>query len=121
MRAHKDDIMRNAAQGSDLWFQVEDYNGSRVLLRTSLMRGTTGSKQCRQMAADVAAKYSVWGEEHYSIPVMYTDSRKVAKRGSKFGSMKKNKSLGRIREDHPTISKRIPDGIKSQSCATCIQ
>ena len=96
MRAHKDDIMRNAAQGSDLWFQVEDYNGSRVLLRTSLMRGTTGSKQCRQMAADVAAKYSVWGEEHYSIPVMYTDSRKVAKRGSKVGSMKKNKSLGRI-------------------------
>jgi len=94
--AHKDEIMRNAAQGSDLWFQVEDYNGSRVLLRTSLLRGTTGSKQCRQMAANLAAKYSIWGEEYDSIPVMYTDSRKVAKRGSKIGSMKKSKSLGRI-------------------------
>mmetsp|Transcript_13687 Transcript_13687/g.29807 ORF Transcript_13687/g.29807 Transcript_13687/m.29807 type:complete len:337 (-) Transcript_13687:1032-2042(-) len=96
MRAHKDEVMRNAAQGSDLWFQVEDYNGARVLLRTSLMRGTAGSKHCRQMAADLAAKYSVWGEEYESIPVMYTDSRKVAKRGSRIGNMKKSKSLGRI-------------------------
>jgi predicted ribosome quality control (RQC) complex YloA/Tae2 family protein len=94
--AHKDDIMRNAAQGNDLWFQVEDYNGSRVLLRTSMMRGTKDSKRCRQMAADLAAKHSIWGEEHASIPVMYTDSRKVAKRGSKVGQMKQNKSLGRI-------------------------
>ena len=83
MNAHKDDIMRNAANGADLWFQVEDYNGSRVLLRTSLMRGTMGSKQCKQMAADLAAKFSVWGERYDSIPVIYTDSRKVAKRGTK--------------------------------------
>lgn len=96
MNAHKDEVMRNAAQGSDLWFQVEDYNGSRVLLRTSLMRGTKGSKQCRQMAADLAAKYSIWGEDYDSVPVMYTDSRKVAKRGSKIGKMKQKKSLGRI-------------------------
>lgn len=96
MNAHKDDVMRNAAQGSDLWFQVEDYNGSRVLLRTSLMRGTKGSKQCLQMAADLAAKYSIWGEDYDSIPVMYTDSRKVAKRGSKVGQMKQKKSLGRM-------------------------
>ena len=96
MNAHKDDIMRNAANGADLWFQVEDYNGSRVLLRTSLMRGTMGSKQCKQMAADLAAKFSVWGERYVSIPVIYTDSRKVAKRGTKVGSMKKSKSLGRM-------------------------
>lgn len=97
IRAHKDEIMRNAAQGSDLWFQVEDYEGSRVLLRTSLIRGTAGSKGCIQMAADLAAKYSVWGEGNYDcIPVMYTDSRKVAKRGSRIGGMKKSKSLGRI-------------------------
>jgi len=96
IKAHKDEVMRNAAQGSDLWFQVEDLNGARVLLRTSLLRGTAGSKQCRQMAADLAAKYSVWGEEYDSIPVMYTDSRKVAKRGSRIGNMKKSKSLGRI-------------------------
>jgi predicted ribosome quality control (RQC) complex YloA/Tae2 family protein len=98
MNAHKDDIMRNAAQGSDLWFQVEDYNGSRVLLRSSLVRGTEGSKKCRQMAADIAARYSLWGEDYAngSIPVMYTDSRKFAKRGSKAGNMKQNKSLGRM-------------------------
>jgi predicted ribosome quality control (RQC) complex YloA/Tae2 family protein len=96
MNAHKDEVMRNAAQGSDLWFQVEDYNGSRVLLRTSLMRGTKGSKQCRQMAADLAAKYSEWGDDYDTVPVMYTDSRKVAKRGSKIGRMKQKKSLGRI-------------------------
>jgi len=96
MNAHKDDIMRNAAQGSDLWFQVEDYNGSRVLLRSSLVRGTKGSKKCLQMAADLAASYSVWGDEFDSVPVMYTDSRKVAKRGSKVGNMKQKKSLGRM-------------------------
>lgn len=97
MNAHKDDIMRNAANGADLWFQVEDYNGSRVLLRTSLMRGTMNSKKCKQMAADLAAKFSVWGDHRYeSIPVIYTDSRKVAKRGTKVGSMKKSKSLGRM-------------------------
>ena len=94
--AHKDEILRNAANGADLWFQVEDYNGSRVLLRTSLMRGTMGSKQCKQHAANIAAKYSMWGEGYESVPVMYTDSRKVAKRGTKVGSMKKSKSLGRI-------------------------
>jgi predicted ribosome quality control (RQC) complex YloA/Tae2 family protein len=96
MKAHKDDVMRNAAQGGDLWFQVEDYNGSRVLLRTSLMKGTKGSKRCIQMAADLAAKFSVWGDDYESIPVMYTDSRKVAKRGSKVGRMKQKKSLGRL-------------------------
>lgn len=94
--AHKDEILRNAANGADLWFQVEDYHGSRVLLRTSLMRGTMGSKQCKQHAANIAAKYSTWGEGYESVPVMYTDSRKVAKRGTKVGSMKKSKSLGRI-------------------------
>lgn len=94
--AHKDAVMRNAAQGSDLWFQVEDYNGSRVLLRTSLKRGTKGSKGCIQMAADLAAKFSVWGESYDRVPVMYTDSRKVAKRGSRVGQMKQKKSMGRI-------------------------
>mmetsp|Transcript_12216 Transcript_12216/g.15976 ORF Transcript_12216/g.15976 Transcript_12216/m.15976 type:complete len:374 (-) Transcript_12216:57-1178(-) len=98
MKAHKDAIMRNAAQGADLWFQVEDYNGSRVLLRSSQVRGTKGSKKCQQMAADIAARYSSWGEYYAydSIPVMYTDSRKVAKRGGKAGNMKQNKSLGRM-------------------------
>ena len=93
--AHRDDIMRQAAQGKDMWFQVDDYNGARVLLRSSLSRGTDGSKRCRQMAADLAAKFSMWSE-YEQVPVMYTDSRKVAKRGSKIGSMKKNKAIGTL-------------------------
>ena len=96
MNAHKDETMRNAAQGADLWFQVEDYEGARVLLRTSLMRGTAGSKVCKKMAANLAAKYSVWGDDYECVPVMYTDSRKVAKKGSRAGNMKRSKSLGRI-------------------------
>lgn len=97
MGASRDDTLRRIAQGTDLWFQVEDYNGSRVLLRQSLIHGTKNSKKCRQAAANIAAKYSIQGEcGEKRISVMYTDSRKVAKRGSKVGSMKKNKKLGRI-------------------------
>ena len=57
------------------------------------------------MAADLAAYYSVWGRDHYNnkkidcfdtVPVMYTDSKHVAKRGTKVGRMRKRKSLGRL-------------------------
>ena len=105
-KAESDGILRRASQGSDLWFQVEDYEGSRVLLRSSLVRGTKNSKMCIQMAADLAAYYSVWGGgDHYhnkkidcfdTVPVMYTDSKHVAKRGTKVGRMRKRKSLGRL-------------------------
>mmetsp|Transcript_15740 Transcript_15740/g.32238 ORF Transcript_15740/g.32238 Transcript_15740/m.32238 type:complete len:523 (+) Transcript_15740:472-2040(+) len=103
-----DKVLRRISQGSDLWFQVEDYDGSRVLLRTGLVRGAKNSKRCIQMAADLAAFYSVWGGSSggrgYSsssfhpetVPVMYTDSKHVAKRGSKAGRMRKRKSLGRL-------------------------
>ena len=60
-RAESDGILRKVSQGSDLWFQVEDYEGSRVLLRSSLKRGVKDSKKCLQMAADLAALYSVHG------------------------------------------------------------
>lgn len=96
MKAHKDDILRRAAQGSDLWFQVEDYNGSRVLLRSSLVPSAKHSKKCKQMAADIAATFSDWSDEFEDIPVMYTDSRKVAKRGGQAGKMKQKKSIGTI-------------------------
>ena len=104
-KAESDGILRRVSQGSDLWFQVEDYEGSRVLLRSSLVRGTKNSKMCIQMAADLAAYYSVWGRDHYhskndycfdTVPVMYTDSKHVAKRGTKVGRMRKRKSLGRL-------------------------
>lgn len=99
-KSHKDETLRRVSQGADLWFQVEDYNGSRVLLRTSLKKGLRGSKECIQMAADLAARYS---DSYYNIndsnnkvPVMYCDSKKVAKRGSKIGQMRQQKSLGRL-------------------------
>ena len=103
-KADSDGILRRASQGSDLWFQVEDYDGSRVLLRSSLVRGTKNSKRCMQMAADLAAFYSIWGGGHRhdnnnsfdTVPVMYTDSKHVAKRGTKVGRMRKRKSLGRL-------------------------
>lgn len=98
-KSQSDDVLRRIAQGADLWFQVEDYDGSRVLLRTSLVRGLKNSKRCVQMAADIAAKYSVWGTTATSapaVPVMYTDSKHVAKRGTKVGRMRKRKSLGRL-------------------------
>merc|ERR1712228_665333 len=56
--SHNDEVLRRISQGSDLWFQVEGYEGSRVLLRTSLKKGLKNSKVCRQMAADLAACYS---------------------------------------------------------------
>ena len=128
MGAHADETLRRISQGSDLWFQVENYEGSRVLLRTSLCRGYRDSKACMQMAADLAAYYSTsrWrkydddGEtihgftagsnssssssnanhnqqqQQHTVNVMYTDSKHVAKRGSKVGRLRKKKSLGRI-------------------------
>lgn len=92
-KAHSDDTLRRIAQGSDLWFQVEDYNGSRVLLRISLCKGLVDSRACRQFAANVAAHFSVSRHEK-CVSVMYTDSKHVAKRGSKRGSMRKRKRLG---------------------------
>lgn len=94
--AHGDGVLRRVAQGSDLWFQVEDYAGARVLLRTSLARGTKNSRSCRQFAADLAAYYSRY-RDWRSVSVMYTDSRRVAKRGSKAGQMRRSKSLGRVK------------------------
>ncbi len=118
-KAESDGILRRVSQGSDLWFQVEDYEGSRVLLRSSLVRGTKGSKRCLQMAADLAAFYSVWGGGHYpnksevfdKVPVMYTDSKHVAKRGTKVGRMRKRKSLGRIM-GRPSSVEKITQGLK---------
>ena len=92
--AHNDEVLRRISQGSDLWFQCEDYSGSRVLLRTSLARGLKNSKSCRQAAADLAAYYSDYRRKIESVPIMYTDSKRVAKRGSTKGQMRKRKSLG---------------------------
>lgn len=91
--AQNDELLRRVSQGTDLWFQVEDYRGSRVLLRSSLVRGSKGSRSCAQAAADLAAYHSDSRREE-RVRVMYTDPRHVAKRGSKVGRMRKRKSLG---------------------------
>ena len=93
---HHDEVLRRISQGNDLWFQVEDYSGSRVLLRSSLARGLKNSKTCIQTAADIAAYFSDYRQRFDSVPIMYTDSKRVAKRGSKIGQMRKRKSLGAI-------------------------
>ena len=93
---HHDEVLRRISQGNDLWFQVEDYSGSRVLLRSSLARGLKNSKTCIQTAADIAAYFSDYRQRFDSVPIMYTDSKRVAKRGSKIGQMRKRKSLGTI-------------------------
>ena len=93
--AHADDILRRVAAGSDLWFQVNNYQGSRVLLRSSMVKGLKDSKDCRSMAADLAAYFSESRFED-TVPVMYTHSKLVAKRGSKRGQMKQKKTLGTI-------------------------
>ncbi|CAJ1946566.1 unnamed protein product [Cylindrotheca closterium] len=114
-KAHKDETLRRIAQGADLWFQVEDYQGSRVLLRSSLQRGLKDSKECKQMAANLAARFSdscyySFDDNHKKaqhtdrktkqrIPIMYCDSRKVAKRGSGVGKMNHRKKLGRMYGD----------------------
>ena len=121
-KAHKDETLRRIAQGADLWFQVEDYQGSRVLLRSSLQRGLKDSKQCKQMAANLAARFSDcyddnsfdnWkNKDHMDktpqrIPIMYCDSPKVAKRGSGVGKMNHRKKLGRMYGDPEELTRNV--------------
>ena len=103
---HGDSTLRRIAQGSDLWFQVQDYQGSRVLLRSSLCRGTKDSKECRAMAADLAAYFSD-SRQHETVSVMYTDSRHVAKRGSKAGQMRQKKALGKLSGKPERVSQLV--------------
>ena len=73
-----------------------------MLLRTSMARGLDGSRVCEQFAADVAAWCSDSrdvGEDDADayVEVMVTDSRHVAKRGTRVGQMKDSKRLGIVR------------------------
>ena len=97
-----DEAMRRAASGRDRWYQVRDGRGARVLLRTSMARGLDGSRACEQFAADVAAWCSDSrdvgeDDEDEYVEVMVTDSRHVAKRGTRVGQMKDSKRLGVVR------------------------
>ena len=50
-----DELLRRVGRGTDLWFQVREGRGSRVLLRTSLCRELTRApRECVEVAADLA-------------------------------------------------------------------
>ena len=71
-------------------------SSSRVLLRTSLRRELTkSSRECQEMAADLAAYFSPLRNSE-TVEIMFTDSKHVAKRGSRVGQMKESKKLGTL-------------------------
>ena len=98
-RSFSDELLRRVGRGTDLWFQcVEGRGGSRVLLRTSCVPSLSKSpRECMEFAADLAAYFgggARGGDD--AVEVMYTDSRRVAKRGSRVGQLKPKKRLGTV-------------------------
>mmetsp|Transcript_18270 Transcript_18270/g.62844 ORF Transcript_18270/g.62844 Transcript_18270/m.62844 type:complete len:277 (-) Transcript_18270:1038-1868(-) len=84
--------LRRVSQGSDLFFQCKYDRGARVLLRTSLQRGTKGSRACTQFAADVAAWFSDARHDE-KVPVAYTNARQG---GGGSRCIKEDQRLGAI-------------------------
>ena len=97
-RSFSDDLLRRVGRGTDLWFQCVEGRGSRVLLRTSCVPSLSKSpRECLEFAADLAAHFgggARGGDD--AVEVMYTDSRRVAKRGSRVGQLKPKKRLGTV-------------------------
>ena len=95
-RAEGDDAMRRIGHGSDLWFQVRSGRGARVLLRTSMVRGMKGSRDCIACAAQLAAYFS---DERSAeqVEVGYTDSRHVARtNAARAGRMRDRKRINSL-------------------------
>ena len=97
-RSFSDELLRRVGRGTDLWFQCVEGRGSRVLLRTSCVPSLSRSpRECVEFAADLAAHFgggARGGDD--AVEVMYTDSRRVAKRGSRVGQLKPKKRLGTV-------------------------
>ena len=97
-RSFSDELLRRVGRGTDLWFQTKEGRGSRVLLRTSCVPSLSRSpRECVEFAADLAAYFgggARGGDD--AVEVMYTDSRRVAKRGSRVGQLKPKKRLGTV-------------------------
>ena len=114
-RSYADSLLRRVGRGTDLWFQVREGRGSRVLLRTSMERGLTrGPRECVEAAADLAAYFSDcrgWADE---VEVMYTDSRHVAKRGGRVGQMKEAKRLGVVWARPERVAERAREAQEEQ-------
>ena len=96
-RSFSDDLLRRVGRGTDLWFQATESRGSRVLLRTSCVPSLSKSpRECVEFAADLAAHFGGGARGDDAVEVMYTDSRRVAKRGSRVGQLKPKKRLGTV-------------------------
>ena len=97
-RSFSDELLRRVGRGTDLWFQAtEGRGGSRVLLRTSCVPSLSKSpRECVEFAADLAAHFGGGARGDDAVEVMYTDSRRVAKRGSRVGQLKPKKRLGTV-------------------------
>lgn len=109
-----DSLLRRVARGVDLWFQVREGRGSRVLLRTSMCRMLTRSqRECMEMAADVAAYFSDQGHCE-DVQIMYTDSRRVAKRGGRVGQMKDSKKLGFVSARPARVANAVREAQEEQ-------
>ena len=96
-QAFSDPLLRRVSRGTDLWFQVAEGRGSRVLLRTSMRRDLARSpRECMEFAADLAAYFSDARHAPDGVAVMFTDSRHSAKRGGRAGQLKYSKRMGTI-------------------------
>ena len=75
---------------------MSEGRGSRVLLRTSMVRSLVRApRECMEAASDLAAFFSD-ARRADEVKVIYTDSRHVAKRGGRVGQLKESKRLGVI-------------------------
>lgn len=98
-RSFSDELLRRVGRGNDLFFQAVEgrSSSSRVLLRTSMDRSLSKSpRECVEFAADLAAFFGASRGDDDAVEVMYTDARKVAKRGSRVGQLKPKKRLGTV-------------------------
>jgi len=104
-RSFNDEHLRRISRGPDLFFQVREGRGSRVLLRTSMCRSLKRSRrECMEAASDLAAYFSdsrpptrvLVADPGRRVEVMFTDSRHVAKRGGRVGQLKDKKKLGTV-------------------------
>ena len=89
--------MRHLRQGLEpfcIW--LADPKHREISVDPAVARGARrrcGRRECQEFAADLAAYFSPARHEQ-EVEVMLTDSRHVAKRGSRVGQMKDSKRLG---------------------------
>ena len=86
-----------------------------MLLRTSMVRSLVkSSRECVETAADLAAYFSDSRRRPEGVKVMFTDSRHVAKRGSRVGQMKVAKRLGTVWAQPERVAELARDAQEEQ-------